>query len=141
MIKNEKKAGYLLMLVMAYFALLAHAFVPHHHHHSDFTAHLNGVDCAGHSHSDSPLIPQGDVDSDCLTLNHALIEKHSAVNNSSDEVFNLIPFADIVLSSSTAFGWYLPVIYPDQLEFLYLEALPVSSLSRRGPPSFGSLSA
>lgn len=63
----------LWMLLAAYVALLAHAFVPHHHH-SDFTAYVNVKSCPHDHHDHSPAeYPSPNHSGDCETLKNILL--------------------------------------------------------------------
>ena len=60
------------VLAMAYLALLAHAFVPHHHHQDGNTAFVNHKTCPediGDPHSHPSYT------SDCETLKHTLLRE------------------------------------------------------------------
>lgn len=126
-----------LALVIAYIALLCHAFIPHHHHVDDSTIHFTLEPCTSvHSHHDHDHQTSKDqCISSCETINHVLLNQHEV---DVDQVF--------VLDLSGVFWFYGASLNLSSrlstFEFFfnwedYLERLPViypSLLSFRGPP-------
>lgn len=126
-----------IALVIAYIALLCHAFIPHHHHVDDSTIHFTMEACAsGHHHHDHDhQLPKDLCISSCETINHVLLNQHDVDANQTfvldlSDVFWFYG-ASFNLSNRLAtfelsikWGDYperLPVIYPSLLSF-------------RGPP-------
>lgn len=132
-----KKRRY-FALVIAYIALLCHAFIPHHHHVDDHTVHFTSEACtSGHQHQDTDhQHPLNHCISSCQTINHVLLNQHEVDTDIAfvldlSDVFWFFGASHYYSSSLSiielSFKWgdvpeRLPVIYPSQLSF-------------RGPPS------
>ena len=93
--KVTKKHFISYLLAMAYMALLAHVVLPHHHHQE--TAYFNVSTCPvdGHEWQDHAKANHNhtcESDSECVTLNHALVNKKN--QGASDGKHILIPGKD-----------------------------------------------
>ena len=124
------------MLLAAYMAVLAHAFVPHHHH-SDFTAHINAKSCPHDHHDHSPAeFPNPDHYGDCETLKNVLLSEafSDAFQFSAQPIVlfpeilvncGLPPITEMSADAGIRLRWDTAPI-PDPF---------TENTSRRGPPS------
>lgn len=131
----------LLLLLSAYVALLAHAFIPHHHH-SDYTAFINAKSCPHehHGHVDTdPVAPAHSAHSDqCETLQHVLLsDTQTDQSGVTDDVDGSNLIAEVLTAfmplavvenevfQGTRLRW-IPDVLPDLIS---------KNTSRRGPPT------
>lgn len=123
------------LIVTAYLALLAHAFIPHHHH-GEQVAYLNHMSCP-HDHTDTDHAAEHTQPAvDCETLKNILLnESQSSV---SDLMADSWPTTDTALFPSLSHvTWGLPV-GTSHFQHLPLSftGLSLDSQDLRGPPAF-----
>ena len=131
---NRMRFGW---LVLAYLALLAHAFVPHHHH-ADHTAHLNSTECVEHTHSQETEAPAESAE--CITLNHALINAHSeqADFSISSDDFVFLQVQPLLCNFDLATA---PPTFTLRASDRDMQKISPLDFQRRGPPILTSLYA
>lgn len=129
----------ILLLLSAYVALLAHAFIPHHHH-SDYTAFVNAKSCPHEHHGHADTDPVAPVHSDhsvqCETLQHVLLSDTQA-----DQSWVAYDGPELIAEVSTRFMLFAVVeneVFQGTRLRWVLDVLPdfiSKNTSRRGPPT------
>lgn len=136
------------VLMVAYLALLAHAFVPHHHH-GEHTAFFNHKACPhehqehhadlehhAHLHEDASSDPNNCQGGDCKTLKHVWIK-----DNQQKSIVQPAPESlDLNCFLTSYFSFLLEGVNPDErwpnnpipINFYNLS---VEASSLRGPPA------
>lgn len=127
------------VLVTAYMALLAHAFVPHHHH-GEHTAFLNHKDCPHghhdhHEHEDTAAVPNTCHGGECETLKNVWVKDSQQKVSLQPAPEN--PDLNYFLGADFPFLWEGWRAY-DGLSFrdvpISFYNLSVESNNLRGPP-------
>lgn len=126
------------LLVIAYLALLLHAFIPHHHHFDNHQIFIGDThDCHSHTGQNESQHHSGHSPGECSTIQHSL--KSLSYSYNSDDVFSdiskfpsLHPVFQNFIFAYPGLDWYADYPIPDIIPLVDYALITVALF--RGPP-------